>query len=250
MRTDLQSHPKVVRILSAIRPHDVQTVTDKFHVIGGLHAVWGIFDAHSQDGVLRGYTPGLMDHVIGWDGFSEAMIKVDWLVFDGLETLSMPEFVEHNGKSAKRRAEDQKRKRNERNTSESHPETVQTFADKMRTECGLEKEKEKEVKTNPLTPLQGGESNKKKTPIQFKTFLENIRQAGEKQISDYKPIWEFSEKAGMHEDLIILCWDEFKRQHLPGGTNETRKQKDWRQHFRKCVEGNWYGLWAIGQDGG
>lgn len=34
MRVDLQTHPKVVRILSA-------TGTDKFRVIGGLHAVWG-----------------------------------------------------------------------------------------------------------------------------------------------------------------------------------------------------------------
>jgi len=107
MRIDLQSHPKIVRILSA-------TKSDKFRVIGGLHAVWSVFDTHSTNGELHGYTPESMDHVIGWLGFSDAMIASGWLSFDGDETLVMPEFGEHNGKSAKRRAEDQKRKRDGR----------------------------------------------------------------------------------------------------------------------------------------
>ena len=195
MRTDLQSHPKVVRILSAIRPHDVQTVTDKFRVIGGLHAVWGIFDAHSQDGVLRGYTPGLMDHVIGWDGFSEAMIKVDWLVFDGLETLSIPEFVEHNGKSAKRRAEDQKRKRNDRKTYGSCPDDVHDFADKMRTECGLEKEKEKEE------AMMEQEEQKEETVAEQEeeAAAEEASAADEPGVEDADPGGELSGASGRGE---------------------------------------------------
>ena len=104
MRCDLQSHPKVVRILSAIK-------ADKFRVIGGLHAVWSVFDAHSEDGVLHGYTLDLMDHIIGWEGFSSAVASVGWLSEGADETLVMPEFTEHNGQSGKRRAEDQKRKR-------------------------------------------------------------------------------------------------------------------------------------------
>ena len=107
MRADLQTHPKVVRILSA-------TMSDKFRVLGGLHAVWSIFDVHSDDGMLNGYTPDVLDHVIGWQGFCQAMIDVNWMAYDGLQTLTLPEFGEHNGQSAKRRAEDQKRKRNSR----------------------------------------------------------------------------------------------------------------------------------------
>ena len=134
MRCDLQTHPKVVRILSA-------TQSDKFRVIGGLHAVWSVFDAHSVDGTLKGYTPELLDHVIGWEGFSRAMEAVGWLVFDGEETLSLPEFTEHNGQSAKRRAEDQKRKRDARRC----PQSVRDDADKIRTECGLEKRREEYI---------------------------------------------------------------------------------------------------------
>lgn len=122
MRTDLQTHPKIVRILSALRPHDVQTVTDKFRVIGGLHAVWTVFDTHSTDGRLVGYTPDLLDEFIGWKGFSQALMTVEWMHYDGEQTLVLPEFSEHNGQSGKRRAEDQKRKRNARRDGENSPQ--------------------------------------------------------------------------------------------------------------------------------
>jgi hypothetical protein len=131
LRIDLQSHPKVVRILSATR-------SDKFRVIGGLHAVWSVFDVHSEDGSLKGYTPEALDHVIGWDGFSRAMESVGWLLFDGLETLTLPEFGEHNGQSAKRRAEDQKRKRDSRkdvrNMSADESDEKRTREEKRRKE--------------------------------------------------------------------------------------------------------------------
>ena len=130
MRIDLQTHPKVVRILSATR-------ADKFRVIGGLHAVWCVFDTHSEDGFLRGYSPETLDHIIGWDGFSQAMIDVDWLL-EKDDGLQLPEFTEHNGKSGKRRAEDMKRKRASRNS----PQSVRKVSVTERTECGLEKEKD------------------------------------------------------------------------------------------------------------
>ena len=140
MRVDLQSHPKVVRILSA-------TKSDKFRAIGGLHAVWSVFDAHSEDGKLSGYTPELMDHIIGWQGFSRAMESVGWLIYDGLETLSMPDFTEHNGQSAKRRAEDQKRKRNERRASANCPKNYGQIEDEVRT-----REEKRREEINIYTP--------------------------------------------------------------------------------------------------
>ena len=135
MRVDLQTHPKVVRILSA-------TMADKFRVIGGLHAVWAIFDTHSTNGVLNGYSPSILDHLIGWEGFSQAMIGVNWLQFDG-ENLAVPEFDEHNGASGKRRAEDQKRKKKSRerpdyvrnvsaDVSANEPDKLRTREEKRR----------------------------------------------------------------------------------------------------------------------
>ena len=128
MRIDLQSHPKIVRILSA-------TDSDKFRAIGGLHAVWSIFDTHCEDGVLNGYSAKTLDHVIGWEGFSAAMIAVGWMI-ETPQGLVMPEFDEHNGKSAKRRAEDQKRKRESRKC----PQIVQEES----FELGTREEKRRE----------------------------------------------------------------------------------------------------------
>ncbi len=138
MRVDLPTHPKVVRIASACK-------ADRLRVVGGLLSVWGLFDAHSVDGQLEGYTPDVLDETIGFPGFSVAMIGVGWLEFDG-SSLWMPQFEEHNGQSAKKRAQDADRKRNDRNSSASQ-------ADKKRTR----EEKNREEKDNPQSPLPGVE---------------------------------------------------------------------------------------------
>ena len=94
MRIDLQTHPKVFRIVSALK-------ADRLRVIGGLHVAWSIFDTHSADGVLLGYDCNAMDAVIGWPGFTQAMIDVQWASIDEAGSLVMPRFDEHNGASAK-----------------------------------------------------------------------------------------------------------------------------------------------------
>lgn len=160
MRTDLISHPKVFRMMSELRPQSVrnlsagfpqsvlepseigpkavrepsvggpkavgmpQFLTDRFRVVGGLHAVWSVFDAHSIDGVLPGYTVADLDNVIGWDGFSAAMLSVGWLLESDGGGLVMPEFDAHNSKSAKRRAEDSRRKQTARAASTKRPQSV------------------------------------------------------------------------------------------------------------------------------
>lgn len=103
MRADLLTHPKVVRMSSALK-------ADKLRVIGALHTVWCLFDMHSADGQLEGYTPEVLDNHLGWTGFSAQMIVVKWLEHAD-ECLSIPRFDEHNGQSAKRRATETERKR-------------------------------------------------------------------------------------------------------------------------------------------
>jgi len=154
MRLDLQTHPKVVRILSA-------TKSDKFRAIGGLHAVWSVFDTHSVDGRLAGYTPETLDHVIGWAGFAEAMIAVDWLACDGEEALILPEFDEHNGKSGKRRAEDQKRKRNERSSPQSVRNLSENEADKK-----LTREEKRREDIEPKETTSSSDDDRLACPVQ------------------------------------------------------------------------------------
>lgn len=126
MRVDLATSPKVVRIASALR-------ADRLRVVGGLHAVWCLFDVHSMDGRLDGYTTEALDELIGFPGFSAAMIAVGWLE-DGGDCLVTPRFDEHNGQSAKRRAMETERKREARKVSAPDADKKRTREEKRREE--------------------------------------------------------------------------------------------------------------------
>lgn len=121
MRADLQTHPKVFRISSAMN-------ADKLKTVGALHAVWCLFDVHSIDGELEGYTFGIIDNQIGWEGFGKAMSDVDWVVQND-RGLVLPEFDTHNGQPAKRRAQEADRKRKDRESGKASA----SGADKKRT---------------------------------------------------------------------------------------------------------------------
>ncbi|WP_449103783.1 DnaT-like ssDNA-binding domain-containing protein [Pseudomonas veronii] len=137
MRIDLQTHPKVFRMVSALQ-------ADRLRIIGGLHIAWSIFDTHSSDGVLVGYTVDAMDAVIGWPGFTQAMIDVQWASIDEAGSLVMPRFDEHNGASAKRRANDNERKRTARKSGSVRKMSA-SDADEMRT-----REEKRREDQNPL----------------------------------------------------------------------------------------------------
>lgn len=130
MRVGLRRHPKVVRIVSALK-------ADRLRVVGALHAVWSVFDEHSTDGILPGYSLEMMDEEIGWPGFSQAMHDIRWLERDDDCGLKLPEFSTHNGQTAKRRAQESERKARERNAGAIDPQSVRTVsaskADKKRT---------------------------------------------------------------------------------------------------------------------
>jgi hypothetical protein len=140
MGKDLLTHPKVVRMSSALR-------ADRLRTVGGLFAVWCLFDTHSADGQLSGYTPEALDELVGFPGISSAMESVGWLSHDE-EGVVLPRFEEHNGQSAKRRAQETDRKREERKTSAPD-------ADKKRTR--EEKRREEEIQTaEPSPPASDG----------------------------------------------------------------------------------------------
>ena len=63
MRADLHTHPKVVRMASALK-------ADRLRIVGGLHSAWCLFDVHSEDGLLEGYSAETLDDLIGFPGFS------------------------------------------------------------------------------------------------------------------------------------------------------------------------------------
>lgn len=150
MGVGLRRHPKVVRMSSALK-------ADKLRVVGALHAVWCVFDEHSTDGTLEGYTLQAMDEEVGWRGFSAAMQGIGWLV-ETPQGLEAPDYEEHNGPVAKRRAMETSRKGRSRKSSAEGPQDDETQsgqvsaseADKVRNR----EEKKKEIP--PIAP-QGGQ---------------------------------------------------------------------------------------------
>lgn len=211
MGTGLRSHPKTVRIMSALQ-------ADRLRVVGALHAVWCVFDQHSPDGFLAGYTPEVMDSEIGWAGFSAAMMAVGWLNATS-EGLSVPEYQEHNGPTAKRRALDTKRKSDIRATpSAESPKTVREMsaseADKMTTR--EEKRREKKVNTRARTKAQ-------KTPLPEDFCVsERVRLWAEKN----------------NHSLLDRHLESFRLSAAARGYQYV----DWDAAFMKAVSEDWAGV--------
>jgi hypothetical protein len=92
--------------------------------VGTLVDFWIWADKQSVDGHALSVTQKFINHVVGVEGFAEGLEKVGWLVDDG-GTLSLPNFLDNNGDSEKKRALAQKRqsrKRNARSVTEALPD--------------------------------------------------------------------------------------------------------------------------------
>ncbi len=82
----------------------------------------------------------------------------------------------------------------------------------------------------------------KKTEITLNKFIEDCRQNSVMTIPEDDPVFTYAETVGLDQEMIAICWQEFKAafQH-----DDTKRQKDWRAHFRNAVRRNWYKLWYL-----
>lgn len=140
--------------------------------------------------------------------------------------------------------------------TEEKPAGFQSGSDQVSD--GNPKETKSQTNQEPITnnqlttpkPPGGGpvRPERKAGAIALHTFLSGCEERGERPLRDYAPLWNYATGAGLSQDFIALAWIEFRRRFLPGGTGEKKRYKDWRQAFRKYVEGNYLKLWAIGPD--
>ncbi len=235
MRSDLITHPKVVRIMSALK-------ADKLRVIGGLHAVWCLFDMHSVDGTLEGYTPEILDSHLGWPGFSAEMAKIGWLEIKH-ESLATPRFDEHNGQSAKRRAQETERKRLAREAEELSARE----ADEKRTREEKRREEDKDKSGSgehpPETPKLKGRKKAEETLLA--DYLDSREAENQPPFDSDNTAAKYADSIKLPDPMFDLAWFAFQRAHTGDGPSKTTKKKDWAAHFRNAIEKNWYGLWAI-----
>lgn len=198
MRADLFTHPKVVRIASALKADTLRTV-------GGLMSVWCLFDAHSEDGHLDGYTPEVLDAHLRWDGFAEAMMAVGWLEHEAGHGLLLPRFDAHNGQSSKRRAMDTERKREVRKVSASD-------ADKTRTREEKRREDTSSLRSEVEAPRKRAATHRVARPgdVAEQTWADWIalRKAKKAPVTEtvIQQASREAEKAGMPLDDFLRIW--------------------------------------------
>lgn len=84
-------------------------------------------------------------------------------------------------------------------------------------------------------------ASKEKSGTTLKAFLESCKETGEKPFPEDDTIFDYAEKVGIDNEMMAIAWAEFKARLLP----TTKRQKDWRAHFRNAVRRNWYSLWFL-----
>jgi hypothetical protein len=133
-------------------------------VVGKLLRVWAWFDQQTQEGnavgngasVTSSVTKALLDRRVGVSGFCDSMILSGWMADDG-QSLTLPNFDRHNGKTAKTRAMTAKRVATHKAKSNAGSVTS-SVSDALPRE-----EKRREEINTPLPP-QGEEDPSKGKP--------------------------------------------------------------------------------------
>lgn len=106
IRVNLPADPAVDHIATATRLHPAR-------VVGSLVAIWTWADALTADGFVRLAGPSRIDTIAGKKGFAEAMQAAGWLTIE-TDGIRFPGWGRHNGQSAKARAGEAERKRQQR----------------------------------------------------------------------------------------------------------------------------------------
>lgn len=124
MYHNLPKKPEVKAITRETEAGDVR------FTVGRLHSVWSWVDDVTEDGTMDAVLEDVDDEA-GCVGFGRAMVNAGWLTVEN-DTLVFPNFGDHNGKTAKRRAMDAARKGLKRAMSANCPQIVRNDADKVR----------------------------------------------------------------------------------------------------------------------
>jgi len=128
------------RVLKLSRSNATNVTT----VVGALVTLWCYGDEQAdQNGVLEGYSKGHMNDLLGIPNFIETLPEC-WIDHD-CEWVKLPNYQEHNGETAKKRASDQKRQQKSR-------KTVTVQSDKVVTREEKRREENKESKKKKFTP--------------------------------------------------------------------------------------------------
>lgn len=114
---DLESDPRVLRMARELkRTCNAMPFHPVTLVCGGLLRMWAYADSHIRDDDTLDLGCSELDEIIGIENFC-SLLPEDWLREINEKTVELPNFQEHNGVEAKKRALTQKRVQRHRNAS-------------------------------------------------------------------------------------------------------------------------------------
>lgn len=139
MRGNLWDDPRVTGICDL-------TDQSEATIVGALYWLWATADQHSEDGVMPGLSLRQIDRKTGVPGLGKALVSIGWLVeLEG--GVQIARFNEHNGDSAKKRAQTAKRVASHRTGNADV--TRQALQDEHKSDTGaLARGREREEKSN------------------------------------------------------------------------------------------------------
>lgn len=143
MRTNLWDDPRIARICDL-------TDQSEAAVIGGLYWLWAMADEHTVDGLLHGLTLRAIDRKTGVKGLGEALATVGWLSEDE-DGVTIINFDEHNGESAKKRCQTAKRVAKKRNSNADVTQGALQNEDESVTGALARREEKREENKTPAT---------------------------------------------------------------------------------------------------
>lgn len=127
VQKDTPDKPEVLAIASRMG-------LDPDAVVGKLIRIWSWFDTHTIDGNALSVTFSFLDRLTGVTGFAEQVALVGWLEQNG-QSLSLPNFGNHNGETAKKRSLGKNRAEKHRSNAGSNAQSVtKTSPEKRREE--------------------------------------------------------------------------------------------------------------------
>lgn len=126
VQKDTPDKPEVLAIAARLN-------LDPDAVTGKLIRIWSWFDTHTTDGNALSVTFSFLDRMTGVTGFAEQVAIAGWLEQNG-SMLTLPNFSNHNGETAKKRAQGKNRTEKHRSNAESNASIVTKASPEKRRE--------------------------------------------------------------------------------------------------------------------
>jgi hypothetical protein len=120
-----------------------------------------------------------------------------------------------------------------------------TLAPCLQAAC-LEGEAERETETEgDAASAAPAPKSRKRQELTFGQWIESLGDAEAIPADD--PVFDYAARVGLPHDFVALEWTWFEAKF--SGPDKTKRQANWRQHFRNAVEGTWGNLWRVNSAG-